>query len=82
MDGETLLMNLDLEGIAVSAGSACTAGSMEPSHVILAMGVPYEEARGSVRFSLGPGTRPDEIEEVLARLPGVLKRTRASEWLF
>ncbi|MBH23158.1 MAG: cysteine desulfurase NifS [Myxococcales bacterium] len=80
VDGETLLMNLDLEGIAVSAGSACSAGSLEPSHVILAMGVPYDEARGSVRFSLGRPTTEEEIQLVLKRLPVVLERTRSLAW--
>ncbi len=78
VDGETLLINLDLDGVSVSAGSACTAGSMEPSHVILAMGVPEEKARGSVRFSLGRNTTEAEIEEVLKRLPGILSRTRTA----
>lgn len=77
VDGETLLINLDLEGISVSAGSACTAGSLEPSHVILAMGVPYDAARGSVRFSLGRNTTADDIELVVERLPLVLQRTRS-----
>ncbi len=80
VDGETLLINLDLEGISVSAGSACTAGSLEPSHVILAMGVPAQKARGSVRFSLGRATTEAEIEEVLRRLPLVLGRTRSTAW--
>jgi cysteine desulfurase len=80
VDGETLLINLDLEGISVSAGSACTAGSMEPSHVILAMGVPAQEARGSVRMSLGRDTTAQDVELLLARLPGVLARTRGAAW--
>lgn len=80
VDGETLLINLDLEGIAVSAGSACTAGSLEPSHVVLAMGVPADSARGSVRFSLGRYTTAEEIELVAQRLPTVLARTRSPAW--
>lgn len=80
VDGETLLINLDLEGISVSAGSACTAGSLEPSHVILAMGVDPARARGSVRFSLGRGTTAQDIEQVLERLPRVLERTRGAAW--
>lgn len=80
VDGETLLMNLDLDGVAVSAGSACTAGSLEPSHVILAMGVPPDEARGSVRFSLGRTTTEADIDLVIERLPGILERTRAGGW--
>jgi len=76
VDGETLLMNLDLDGISVSAGSACSAGSMEPSHVILAMGVPASAARGSVRFSLGVSTSVAEIEHVVARLPSIVSRSR------
>ena len=80
VDGETLLINLDLEGISASAGSACTAGSLEPSHVILAMGVPEAEARGSVRFSLGPDNTQQDIDDVLQRLPGVLARSRAPSW--
>ena len=80
LDGETLLINMDLEGIAASAGSACTAGSLEPSHVILAMGVPYEQARASVRFSLGRDTTDEDIDHVLRALPGILSRTRSDGW--
>ncbi len=80
VDGEGLLMNLDLEGIAASAGSACSAGSLEPSHVILAMGVPEREARGSVRFSLGRDTTDDDIDYALERLKMILARLRAPGW--
>lgn len=80
VDGETLLLNLDLDGIAVSAGSACTAGSLEPSHVILAMGVPPDLARGSVRFSLGPPHTLDDVLALIDRLPAVLARTRTPRW--
>lgn len=72
LDGEALLINFDLEGISVSSGSACMAGSTQPSHVLMAMGVPKETA--SIRFSLGKGTSAEGIEEVLARLPRVLAR--------
>jgi cysteine desulfurase len=80
VDGESLLINLDLEGIAASAGSACSAGSLEPSPVILAMGVSPAAARGSVRFSLGRHTTQDEIDAVLALLPALLRRARQDRW--
>ena len=80
IDGEGLLMNLDLEGIAASAGSACSAGSLEPSHVILAMGVPKAAARGSIRFSLGIGTTAEEIAFTLDALETILARLRAPAW--
>jgi cysteine desulfurase len=80
VDGESLLINLDLEGIAASAGSACSAGSLEPSPVILAMGVAPAAARGSVRFSLGRHTTQDEIDAVLALLPALLRRARQDRW--
>lgn len=80
VDGEGLLMNLDLEGVAASAGSACSAGSLEPSHVILAMGVPEAEARGSVRFSLGTTTTEDDIDRAVASLASILPRLRAPGW--
>ena len=73
-DGETLLMALDLEGVAVSSGSACMVGSVQPSHVLLAMGVPAEIARATVRFSLGTGTTAEEIEVTLSALCRVLER--------
>lgn len=77
-DGETLLVGLDLEGIAVSTGSACSSGSLEPSPVLLAMGYPPGLARGAVRFSLWSGNTPEQIEEVCALLPGVVARARGS----
>lgn len=75
-DGETLLIGLDLDGVAASSGSACTAGSLEPSHVLLAMGVPDELARGAVRFSLGPSSHVDAIDRVLALVPRLVERAR------
>jgi cysteine desulfurase len=74
LDGESLLIALDLEGICASSGSACMVGSIVPSHVLLAMGVAPEIARGTVRFSLGKETTPGEIETVIARLPTILAR--------
>ena len=73
-DGETLLMGLDLEGVAVSSGSACMVGSIMPSHVLLAMGVPEETARATVRFSLGRATTEEEIASTIAALGRVLAR--------
>ncbi len=73
-DGESLLMNLDLAGIAASSGSACMVGSIQPSHVLLAMGVRHELAQATVRFSLGKTTTAEEIEEAIARITHIFAR--------
>jgi len=65
-----------MKGVAVSSGSACTSGSLEPSHVLLSMGIPAEEAHGSVRFSLGRDTTEEEIDKVLEYLPPIVERLR------
>lgn len=75
-DGETLLAALDLEGISVSTGSACSAGSLEPSPVLLAMGYPAGLARGAIRFSLWSGNTREEIERVCEVLPRIVERAR------
>ena len=74
--GEALVEALDLEGIAVSSGSACHSGSTEPSPVLLAMGVPVELARAALRFSLGPTNDAAQLAHVCARLPEVVARVR------
>jgi cysteine desulfurase len=76
-DPELLLASLDLEGIAASSGSACSSGSVTPSHVLLAMGVRREIAGPSLRFSLGPGTTPAHIERVIGVLPAIAERLRS-----
>ena len=76
VEAELLLMALDLDGIAVSTGSACSSGSLEPSHVLKAMGLPTSRARTSLRFSLGPGTTDAEIDIVIARLPALVEKLR------
>lgn len=75
-EGDALLMLLDAQGIECSTGSACSAGVPQPSHVLLAMGVPEDLARGSLRFSLASSTTDDEVATVLDALPGVVARAR------
>ena len=77
VEGESLLLQLDMDGIAASSGSACTSGSLEASHVILALGYPRERALGSLRLSVGKGNTDADIDLVLARLPAMVARLRA-----
>ena len=77
VEGESMLLNLDLEGICASTGSACSSGSLEASHVLLAMGLKHEQAHGSLRFTLGKWTTEEEIEQVLETLPKIVARLRA-----
>ncbi|HEY4231445.1 MAG TPA: aminotransferase class V-fold PLP-dependent enzyme, partial [Thermoanaerobaculia bacterium] len=76
VSGETLLLRLDLEGVAVSAGSACSSGTLAPSPAILALGLAPREARGVVRFSLSRATTDEEIARVLEVLPRVVEDVR------
>jgi cysteine desulfurase len=75
--GEALVIALDLQGIACSTGAACSSGAVEPSHVLTAIGLSHDEARSSLRFSLGRPTTAEEIDEVVAIIPGVVERLRA-----
>ena len=75
-DSEALLMHLDLAGIAASSGSACSTGSVEPSHVLVAMGVPRELALGAIRFSLGRETTVDDVDRAAEVMPGVVAKVR------
>ncbi len=77
VEGEAMLLSLDREGICASTGSACSSSNLEPSHVLLALGLSPEQAHGSLRFSLGKWTTEDEIERVLDVLPRVVARLRA-----
>ena len=77
IEGEAMLLRLDLAGIAGSSGSACTSGSLDPSHVLLAIGLPHEIAHGSLRLSLGTDTTEADVDEVLRVLPGIVKDLRA-----
>lgn len=77
LEGESLLLNLDLKGIAASSGSACTSGSLEPSHVLLAMGICHEIAHGSLRLTLGKSTTKEEIDYLLEVLPEIVTKLRA-----
>lgn len=76
VEGESLLLMLDAKGVAASSGSACTSGSLEPSHVLLAVGVPPEVALGSLRFSLGRGSTAGDVDHVLEVLPPIVARLR------
>jgi cysteine desulfurase len=77
VEGESIVIGLDLEGIAVSTGSACSSGTLEPSHVLRAMGLPPWRVESAVRFSLGPGTTDAEIDRLLEVVPAVVSRLRA-----
>jgi cysteine desulfurase len=76
VEGEGLQISMDLKGIAVSTGSACSSGSLEPSHVLVAIGLNQEDGHGSIRFSLSKDTTRDEIDYVLATLPSIVTRLR------
>jgi len=75
-EGEAILLYLDLEGISVSTGSACASGSLDPSHVLLATGMPIERAHASMRVSLGRESTMEDVEYLLEVLPGVIQRIR------
>ncbi|HNR37134.1 MAG TPA: aminotransferase class V-fold PLP-dependent enzyme, partial [Candidatus Hydrogenedentes bacterium] len=75
-EGESILLYLDLEGIAVSTGSACASGSLDPSHVLMAIGTPVERAHGSIRMSLGRDNTMEDIEYVLDKLPPIIAKIR------
>lgn len=76
IEGEAMLLRLDMAGIAASSGSACTSGSLDPSHVLLAIGLPHEIAHGSLRFSLSDESVDADVDEVLNVLPGIVKTLR------
>jgi len=82
IEGESILLMLDLNGIAASSGSACTSGSLDPSHVLLAMGLPHEIAHGSLRLTLSEYTTDAEIDYVLDILPQIVTRLRAMSPLY
>jgi len=77
VEGEDVLLQLDLAGIAASSGSACTSGSLEPSHVLKAMGIPNDLARGSLRLTVGKDNTREDIDRVLSELPGIVQRLRS-----
>ena len=77
VEAESLLIALDLQGIAVSTGSACSSGTLEPSHVLKAMGFPPHRTQNSIRFSLGASNTEDDIDRVIATLPGVVDKLRS-----
>jgi len=82
LEGESMLVNLDIEGIAASTGSACSSGTLEPSHVQLAMGRSHEQAHGSLRFSLGRENTAAQIEETITTLARIVARLRAMSPLY
>ncbi|WP_088226229.1 cysteine desulfurase NifS [Desulfosporosinus sp. FKB] len=82
VEGESLLLSLDMLGIAASSGSACTSGSLDPSHVLLAMGLVHEIAHGSLRFTLGRQNTEEDIDYVLEQLPKIVERLRMMSPLY
>ena len=82
IEGEALLLSLDLMGIAGSSGSACTSGSLDPSHVLLAIGLPHEIAHGSLRLSLSEENTMEEVDYVVEALKKIVERLRAMSPLY
>ena len=82
IEGESLLMLLDFCGICASSGSACTSGSLDPSHVLLAIGLPHEIAHGSLRLTLGRENTMEDVEYILEKLPPIVERLRAMSPLY
>jgi len=82
IEGESILLNLDMVGIAASTGSACTSSSLEPSHVLLAIGLSHEVAHGSLRVTLGRWSREDDVNYLLEHLPKIVEKLRAMSPLY
>jgi cysteine desulfurase len=82
IEGESLLLNLDMKGICASSGSACTSGSLEPSHVLLAIGLPHEIAHGSLRLTIGRENTEEDVDYVLEVLPEIVNKLRKMSPLF
>ena len=82
VEGESLLIMLDMKGICASSGSACTPGSLDPSHVLLAIGLPHEIAHGSLRMTLGDETTEEQIDYVVDQLKEIVNKLRAMSPLY
>lgn len=82
IEGEGILLLLDMLGIAASSGSACTSGSLDPSHVLMAIGLPHEIAHGSLRLTIGDFTTEDDIDYIIEHLPAVIERLRSMSPLY
>ncbi|MDI6604149.1 cysteine desulfurase NifS [Aceticella autotrophica] len=82
VEGESMILSLDMAGICVSSGSACTSGTLDPSHVLLAIGLPHEIAHGSLRLSIGKENTDEDVEKVLEVLPNIVNRLREMSPLF
>ncbi|GCF10100.1 cysteine desulfurase NifS [Dictyobacter arantiisoli] len=76
VEGESILLNLDMLGVAASTGSACTSGSVDPSHVLIAIGLPPEWSHGSLRLTLGKNNTEEEVDTIISVLPGIIERLR------
>lgn len=76
IEGESILLSLDFEGVCASSGSACTSGSLDPSHVLLAIGLPHEKAHGSLRLTLGDASTEEDVNYVIEVLPSIIQRLR------
>ena len=76
IEGESILLSLDFKGVCASSGSACTSGSLDPSHVLLAIGLPHEIAHGSLRLTMGEGSTEEDVDYVLEVVPPIIERLR------
>ena len=74
LDGEMLILGLDMEGVYVSSGAACSSGAIEPSHVLLSMGISRNLARSAIRYSIGEATTDEEIDAAIERTERVVRR--------